>query len=341
MRQAWLLFSAGVGTAACNVLLGTSDPEITSGVAGTGSGGGGADAGTNTGGEGAMGTTGTGGGTTTITIDDDCYDPEWATWTPQQGPLMLEAPRGSWRVDAVTKLAWRFPASDALTWSLASTACAEDDTVPPEYSLSRVPTRIELLSLVNYSTSLPTSEPVGLSLSDKVVWTSSPVATDGSRGWAVNFDLRTAEPRTTSEAHAVVCVASILPPPMSVPSPGCRFVQASGWVYDKITDLSWSPVQAAAPHTTAVSTCQTVSNSSGELPQIWQYSTIISAANGLPALYTPMFGSADQPIPFWSATITKPFPDSAFTQNLNDGVISYSNTSLSYPFMCVKAGPPP
>lgn len=79
--------------------------------------------------------------------------------------------------DPLTGLMW-YPISPGLySWSSAVTYCS--NLVIGGYSDWRLPTRSEMLSLMNYS----------LLSEDQWMWTSTPDAQNSSNAWAVNLDL--------------------------------------------------------------------------------------------------------------------------------------------------------
>jgi len=152
--------------------------------------------------------------------------------------------------DEITRLVWQKTVnatSQAFTWSAAASYCSSLDLPAPAGTSWHVPTRIQALSLVDYTTAaamdgpfLGTGQPPG----GKYTWTSTPwvvsqIASKPQDAWMVNFGgggglTSNAASQTASEY--VRCVAS--PPVTPLPYP--HYVQvAPGEVQDVLTGLIW------------------------------------------------------------------------------------------------------
>lgn len=88
--------------------------------------------------------------------------------------------------DRVTGLEWeRTPASGRVVWDAAQRYCA--DLILSGNADWRVPTRMELISIIDYSRRLPAIDPIAFVATSDAYWTASAYAADPGRAWAVGF----------------------------------------------------------------------------------------------------------------------------------------------------------
>jgi hypothetical protein len=121
-------------------------------------------------------------------------DPElWAAWpmpNPSTGsldnPASYEAASPGVVRDKVTRLSWQDPIDDTLrTRGAASAYCA---SLALDGGGFRVPTRIELLSLIDFTRSSPAIDTDAFpGAPAELFWSSSTLAGDPSAGWVINF----------------------------------------------------------------------------------------------------------------------------------------------------------
>ncbi|HEX3771131.1 MAG TPA: DUF1566 domain-containing protein [Polyangiaceae bacterium] len=156
--------------------------------------------------------------------------------------------------DEITQLVWQktVDASQAFTWSAAATYCASLKLPAPAGSAWHVPSRIQILSLVDFTTLAAMDAPFlasGQPPGGKYTWTSTPwvvsqIATKPQYAWMVNFGGGgglTSNAASQTAAEYVRCVAS--PPLAPVPYPHYAAV-APGEVEDVLTGLVWSQSSA-------------------------------------------------------------------------------------------------
>ncbi len=141
-------------------------------------------------------------------------DREWARWRlPESSP-----PAASYRVeqtvvcDRTTGLLWERNVGDLKTWDDGVTYC--DTLSLGGYTDWRMPTRIELLSLVDFDKSVPaintTAFPNALvdagTQGGSQYWTSSPYQSQFLLRRVVSFDYGQATTASKNEKRAVRCV---------------------------------------------------------------------------------------------------------------------------------------
>lgn len=348
--------------------LGVAGAKGSGGATGTG---GGAGHGGATGAGGAAGATGKGGATgsggasstggatgTGGTTDTDggaacSYQPPseyiYARW-PMPNPESSGLPNpasytdnGDGTVtDNVTKLVWQkaVTSSQAYGWCDAITYCA---TLTLAGRTWRLPTRIELLSLVDFTRTGPAintaafpSVPGG-----KYHWTSSPwvvsqIATKPQYSWIVNFsEGLTSNAGDRTAAEYARCVSA--PDEGALPSP--RYVSvATGEVQDVDTKLVWAT--AATTTTTDFASAQTSCSGLGlnghtwRTPSIKELSTLVDEIPPItkvsPAIDTTTFAGTAATTPYWSSSLYGGMSATAhdpWVINYEDGFTEYNQTA--------------
>ena len=217
--------------------------------------------------------------------------------------------------DNVTKLVWQkaVTSTQAYAWCDAINYCA---TLTLAGRTWRLPTRIELLSIVDFTRTSPAinttyfpSVPGG-----KYHWTASPwvvsqLAGKAQDSWIVNFYeglASNAGDRTAAEYAR--CVSSADEGPL--PSP--RYTQvATGEVQDVDTKLIWATSGTTA--TTDFATAQTTCSSLGlnghtwRTPSIKELSTLVDEvppiASVSPAIDVSTFPDTPAKTPYWSSSL--------------------------------------
>jgi hypothetical protein len=244
----------------CNLLLGTEPPILRD----AGGGGGGGVAATVTVGVGGQpdpiaidgsgpdtSASGVGGGATTV-----CGDGSWAHWPPS-GAHEYHISAGSAVeqsvTDALTELDWqRQAATISMSWSQAETHCKllkwADKTG------WRLPTRMELLSIVDYSRVKPSvDEALFPDTAADQYWTSSPSMyvpdPPGKAFWRVSFAEGGSFPgMASSDAGKVRCVRGGTPPLATGSVPACyRYDLTVATARDVETRLTWERAGSALP----------------------------------------------------------------------------------------------
>lgn len=138
------------------------------------------------------------------------FDREWMT-----GPVPPASPgaasyavRADTVCDRITLLEWeRFPKEELRTWSEAAAYC--DSLLLGGVSDWRLPTRIELLTIVDYARKEPSIDPVAFPDTPSAnFWTATPMSNQfqSPNAYRVTFDFGHAWPFTKTDPAHVRCV---------------------------------------------------------------------------------------------------------------------------------------
>jgi uncharacterized protein DUF1566 len=327
------------------------------GGAGTGGGSGGAGAPGSGGTRGSAGATGSAGAAGTAGASGGgaacAYQPPagyiYARW-PMPNPATSGLPNpasytdnGDGTVtDDVTRLVWQkaVASTQAYAWCAAINYCA---TLTLAGRTWRLPTRIELLSLVDFTRTSPAIDTTAFPAvpGGKYHWTASPwvvsqLATKAQDAWIVNFYEGLASNAGDRAAPEYArCVSSDDEGPL--PSP--RYTQvAAGEVQDVDTKLVWATTGTTV--TTSFAAAQTACSSLGlnghtwRTPSIKELSTLVDEVPPIskvsPAIDTVTFGDTAASTPYWSSSL---FGGQAATAhdpwviNFEDGFTEYNQTA--------------
>ena len=197
--------------------------------------------------------------------------------------------------DAVTGLTWEGAVTD--------TAYMQPDAVAhcaAKGGAWRLPTRLELVSLVDYTIAAPgpTINAVFANTPATVFWTASAYYGDVGDEWDVGFDEGYSDYGILNQSNLVRCV---LPP-----APKCRparySVQAGGLVLDEATGLTWQ--RTLDPGSYAWGDAKTYCASLGagwRVPSLTEAQTIIDEGKEAPAFDADVFPNTPT-TDFWTST---------------------------------------
>ena len=189
--------------------------------------------------------------------------------------------------DHVTGLVWQKVVSGSATFAAAPAYCASLTLPAPSGTTWQVPTRIQLLSIVDYTTGaavdapfLGTSQPPG----GKYTWTSTPwvvsqMASKPQVAWMVNFGGGgglTSNDAPQTDTEWIRCVAA----PPTTPLPYPHYVQvADGEVQDVETGLIWAQASDNTIMTQAAATTYCASLGLGghtwRLPSVTELASLV------------------------------------------------------------------
>lgn len=184
--------------------------------------------------------------TNDLCVNGACMpDPEWANWPiPRERPIDFDydyTTNPDVVEDLVTNLVWqREPPAVLRTWQQAKDYC--ENLSLGGYDDWRLPTRIELLSIVHSGTQNPSIyTPAFLNTQDDAYyWSASPYAGQAGHYWLVSFQWGNADPDDGSQPSDYVrCVryGENYPTADQLPSP--RYVHTLDTVLDQVTGLRW------------------------------------------------------------------------------------------------------
>jgi hypothetical protein len=245
--------------------------------------------------------------------------------------------------DEITQLVWQKTvnsSTQAFTWAAAPGYCSSLTLPAPAGTTWQVPTRIQALSLVDYTTGAAMDAPFlasGQPPGGKYTWTSTPwvvsqISTKPQYSWMVNFGgggglTSNAADRTAAEF--VRCVAA--PPVTPLPYP--HYVQVGpGEVQDVLTGLIW----AQASHLVLLAQADAIAYCAGlglnghtwRLPSVNELSSAVDDNPAItkvsPAIDQCVFPDTSPNTYYMSSSIagTKPW-----ALNYEDGFTSNSQTS--------------
>jgi len=107
--------------------------------------------------------------------------------------------------DTATGLVWMQTDNGTATWQAALAQC--ETSTHDGRSDWRLPSRNELLSLLDFSRSSPCLDPVfHQTFPHTYFWSSSPYVNDPTKAWTVDFAFGTSTMTTKTEARTVRCV---------------------------------------------------------------------------------------------------------------------------------------
>jgi tRNA A-37 threonylcarbamoyl transferase component Bud32 len=144
----------------------------------------------------------------------------------------------------------------------------------------RLPTRVELVSLVDFTRPGPMIDPIFKNTPAERFWTSSYAASDQTAAWYVGFDNGSAHQMKTDNAYKVRCVRAV---PSQCP-PTRHQVQADGSVRDTATGLTWQRAVAAKQTWSDAKTFCPTLGTGWRLPSVTELTTIVDETKENPSI---------------------------------------------------------
>jgi hypothetical protein len=277
-------------------------------------------------------------------------DRNWAQWPAPNSSAEVTAgapnreayaDRGDGTVsDAVTGLTWqqsvpaaRFGWSQAISYCSGLTLAGRADW--------RLPTYVELLSLVDYSQSTPAIDGTFFpNTPADFFWTATPLVGMANGAWFVNLTSGSSSDyphNDVSNMYAVRCVRT----PAGADPPAGRYTVVNTTVYDAKTKLTWQQFEPATPYTwsSAKAFCASLGlNGAGwRLPTVKELVTLVDVSKQTsPSIDTTVFlGAAGHY--FWSSTPLVREPGSAWLVNFSGGATyAFGDITLAYDVRCVR-----
>jgi hypothetical protein len=245
---------------------------------------------------------------------------------------------GSVITDSVTGLQWRKDVIDDKLWSGAGPACAalnvSDAGTPPW----RLPTRLELVSLLDFGAVPKLLQPVELDVLTKAnsVWTSTDAkGNPGSLAWIVNFSVGNVGGAPKTSALPVRCVRGTPPAPKLQVNATCKVVSdvGTGLMWQQAADAPQYVWQDALKHCEGLVHAETAD---WRLPSAKELMTIVLDSAVQPAIDAQVFQGA-LTATYWTSTPNLSKPGDARVVDFSIGA-SFSNV-MSAPFhvRCVRS----
>ncbi len=185
--------------------------------------------------------------------------------------------------DRLTGLMWQRSASGStVTQAAAATACKNNKL--GGYADWRLPTVLELVSIVDYTATSPSVDAAAFSgTSSNLYWTSTPLASRPSNGWYVSFAQGATNFVDATVANLARCVRTALNMAASCYAPGARFTVDSGLVTDASTGLVWQQAVSMTTVTWAAGKASCDALGAGfRLPSLKELQTIVDYGTAYP-----------------------------------------------------------
>jgi Protein of unknown function (DUF1566) len=268
----------------------------------------------------------------------------WAPWPmpdPTATPGAPSAPSydvssGDVVVDRVTGLMWqRAVGLESYGWDQANAYC--DCSTTGAHDDWRLPTRIELLSIVDFTKGDPAIDGNAFpSAPSDYFWTSSSVAGSPDAAWYLYFFDGNTHSMGKDTAYRVRCVRTHESAVASAPS---FTVSGDGTVVDAKTKLVWQLDVDPMTRTwsDAKTYCETLALAGGgfRLPNMKELQTLIDESTADPAIVGAAFPAAPSES-FWTATPLAADASESWFVNFYNGVAYTSLVDHTYRARCVR-----
>lgn len=242
--------------------------------------------------------------------------------------------------DQVTNLAWEQPASSkAITFEEASSYC---DGLSLAGGGFRLPSRIELTSLLNLEQTVPALDHAAFpdSISDKL-WTSSAFAGGANQRWLVNFGFGVGlvSSANAAEKHQVRCVQSA-----TDAEPASRMLEIEATtVRDPNTELTWQRAVGVDMVTLsdALTACAALNLDGGgfRLPSVKELHTLVDERRIKTAIDPEAFPDTPSSY-FWTSSKVVGFAaDYTWMVSFTDGTDRWVTKEILGNVRCVRATP--
>jgi hypothetical protein len=246
----------------------------------------------------------------------DLANREWALWPMPNAagsglphPAKYDTTKAEVTLDRITGLTWEAEPSDLdYKWVDAKALCQAATT--GGYTDWRLPTRIELLSIVDYSKAQPAIDGTAFPACESSGYWASTAAPDDPNHYAViDFELGYGYADISGELHFVRCVRGT---PNADPP---HYKVDKGYVTDNATGLHWEMPAPVEPLDYAASAARCDELLAGglsnwRLPTIKELQTLVDVTASPPAMDTSVFTDVSTEIDmFWSASRDVYFTD--------------------------------
>jgi hypothetical protein len=227
--------------------------------------------------------------------------------------------------DEVTGLVWQRDAEQGgrgIAFEGASTLCEAHGEA------WRLPTAIELISLIDFTQPSPTVAPdVGSPL--QYFWSSTLLAGDPSRAWTVYFGDGHSSDGTITARDSVRCVRE--PEPQA---PTRHYEVVAGTIRDTLTGLLWRERHASEKYdfAGASSHCATLGF---RVPSMKELQTLVDRTRVRPSIDARFFPDTPSE-PFWSSSLVADNPELAWSVSFELGRSEQTAVGSEFYVRCVR-----
>ncbi len=266
----------------------------------------------------------------------------WADW-PMPNPPMSGLPNPQSYdsseipdvvIDNVTQLKWQRKVENVtFTWSDAVSYC-ENFMLGGE--TWRLPTRIELLSIIDYTQPGPVIDTnVFPGTPSERFWSASPFADGPADAWSVHFGFATTIANTTEKANAyrARCVAQ------RSEAQAQRYTSQGGTVYDSLTKLTWQKEVPEASYAWKEAgdfcTALDLDGTGWRLPSVSELQTLVDETKSNPAIDLNTFPGTPSEY-FWTSSVLPRFTSYVWTVYFGFGLSTFFDVNQSRHVRCVR-----
>ncbi len=236
-------------------------------------------------------------------------------------------------LDNVTGLEWQRAIDDrTLAWADASAYCA---SLPLAGGGFRLPSRIELLSIVDFTRDGPVIDPsVFPNTPSEPFWSGSPFIDDPSNAWSVHFGFATIFASSSRAAlpFRARCVRRAA-------TPADRYTVDTATVLDTKTKLAWQRDVSATPRSwdDAHSYCGDLALDGGgwRLPSVSELQTLVDETRSGPAVDPKAFPSTPSDY-FWTSSLLPRFESFGWTVYFGYGLSTFFDVAQPHLVRCVR-----
>jgi hypothetical protein len=244
-------------------------------------------------------------------------------------------------LDEVTGLSWQRSADrgpgemGGFVWQDAVAHC--EALVHGGHDDFRLPTRLELVSIVDPSRTDPAIDPDAFpDTPSEAYWTASPVVSDSEQSFSVNFSFGTTSTNFRDSEQAVRCVRNAREGEL----PTDRFRVAGDKVFDDMTGLRWerSPTFPASSFGDAKTYCSALDidgDRSFRVPSVKELQTLVDETTRGVAI-DPVAFPGSRGDGYWSSTLLATDPESAWLVRFSDGHSLYDVLDIPNLVRCVR-----
>jgi len=266
----------------------------------------------------------------------------WADW-PMPNPPMTGLPNPQSYdteqipdivVDNITKLKWQRKVEDVtFAWSDAVSYC---ENFMLDGEKWRLPTRIELLSIIDYTQPGPVIDPsVFPATPSERFWSASPFTDDSTNAWSVHFGFATTIANTSEKASAyrARCVAN----PSEAQAQ--RYTAQGGGVFDSLTKLTWQKELSDQSYTwkdaSDFCTALDLDGTGWRLPSVSELQTLVDETRSDPAIALNAFPGTPSDY-FWTSSVLPRFTSYAWTVYFGFGLSTFFDANQNRRVRCVR-----